>query len=359
MKKVRSGVLSSEARCTGVKYFLCIGLLLIFASVLCVHVGDAVAAEEQITLRLAQFTKETAGESIVMKWWGDEVMKRSGGKIKVEYYFGEKLVKMREQYDAIRTGMADLGAYVSVWMPAKAPIFTIGGMPGMPTDDFYTTLVAASKLGKTEAAQKEFTGNNVHFLTANGHTGDYIYSDKPINRLDDLKGMSIATWGYYSRAFVIWGAKPASIPSPEIYDAIKRGVVNGCNKPLFQGVSMALWEVAPNVMTPKIGLNVVVPLVMNLDTWNKLPTELKKVVDEVSAEYPKKDAEDFKKIDEDAIAKMKSKGMNFTQLPDEDIAKMKGMVASLWDEWAEDMNKKGIPGTELKDKYYGWLQGKE
>ena len=206
---------------------------------------------------------------------------------------------------------------------------------------------------------KEFTGNNVHFLTANGHTGDYIYSDKPINRLDDLKGMSIASWGYYSRAFKIWGAKPASIPSPEIYDALKRGVVNGCNKPLFQGVSMALWEVAPNVMTPKIGLNVVVPLVMNLDTWKKLPPDLKKVVDEVSAEYPKKDAEIFKKIDEDAMAKMKSEGMNFTKLPDEDVAKMKGMVASLWDAWAEDMNKKGIPGTELKDKYYGWLQGKD
>jgi TRAP-type C4-dicarboxylate transport system substrate-binding protein len=55
---------------------------------------------------------------------------------------------------------------------------------------------------------------------------------------------------------------------------------------------------------------------------------------------------------------MKSEGMTFTKLPDDDLAKMKTMVASLWDDWAEDMNKKGIPGTELKDKYYGWLQGK-
>ena len=43
----------------------------------------------------------------------------------------------------------------------------------------------------------------------------------------------------------------------------------------------------------------------------------------------------------------------------EELAKMKGMVASLWDNWAEDMNKKGLPGTELKNKYYGWLQGKD
>jgi len=340
-------------------FMIFVAIFLMFFSMSGIYEGEAQAADAQFTFRLAQFTKETAGESVVMKWWGDEVMKRSGGRIKVEYYFGQKLVKMREQYDALRTGMADVGAYVSVWMPAKAPIFTIGGMPGMPTDDFYTTLVAASKLGKTEAAQKEFTGNNVHFLTANGHTGDYIYSDKPINRLDDLKGMSIATWGYYSRAFMIWGAKPASIPSPEIYDGLKRGVVAGCNKPLFQGVSMAMWEVAPNVMTPKIGVNVVVPLVMNLDTWKKLPPDLKKIVDEVSAEYPKKDAEIFKKIDEDAIAKMKSEGMTFTELPAEDLAKMKEMVTSLWDDWAEEMNKKGLPGTELKNKYYGWLQGKE
>lgn len=340
-------------------HMLFIALFLLFFTMFYILAGKALAADAQFTLRLAQFTKANEAESLAMKWWGDEVMKRSGGRIKIEYYFGQKLVKTREQFDAIRMGMADVGGYVSVWMPAKAPIFTIGGMPGMPTDDFYTALVAIDKLGRTKAAQKEFTANNVHFLSGNGHSGDYIYSDRPINRLDDLKGMSIATWGYYSRAFTIWGAKPASIPSPEIYDAIKRGVVNGCNKPLTQGPSMALWEVAPNVMTPKIGINVVTAFVMNLDTWKKLPADLKKIVDEVSAEYPKKSAEIFKINDAKSIAKMKSMGMNFTKLPDKDLAKLKGMVTELWDDWAEDMNKKGLPGTELKDKYFGWLQGKK
>ncbi|MFC1867577.1 C4-dicarboxylate TRAP transporter substrate-binding protein [Thermodesulfobacteriota bacterium] len=356
MKKVRSGVLSSEAKCAGVKTYLFIALLLMFFSVFCVNVGEAVAADKPIKFRLAQFSKAGAGEGVVMKWWGDEIMKRSGGKIKIEYYFGQKLVKMREQFDAIRTGMADIGTYVSVWMPAKAPIFTIGGMPGMPTDDTYTAVVAATRLGRTKAAQAEFTKNNVHFLTGNGHSGDYIYSNKPINRLADLKGLSVASWGYYSRAFTIWGAKPASIPSPEIYEAIKRGVVNGCNKPLFQAVSIALYEVAPYILMPKIGINVVVPLVMNLDKWKSLPPDVKKIFEEVSAEYPKKHTEIFKKIDEDSIAFMKAKGMTFTKLPDADLAKMKGMAAPLWDKWAEDMDKKGLPGTELKNKYYGWLQ---
>ena len=143
MEKNRLAVVRNKAKGGSVRFVFSIALCLLSFSMLCIHTGEALAADKQITLRLAQFTKATAGESLVMKWWGDEVVKRSEGRIKIEYYFGQKLVKMREQFDAIRTGMADIGAYVSVWMPAKAPIFTIGGMPGMPTDDTYTTVVAA------------------------------------------------------------------------------------------------------------------------------------------------------------------------------------------------------------------------
>ncbi|MFC1867414.1 TRAP transporter substrate-binding protein [Thermodesulfobacteriota bacterium] len=358
MKKTGLVALRNAVKGIGVTFLFFTFLSFLLFSMFCTYGGEAVAAEKQIKLRLAQFTKDNHHSSVAIKWWGDEFMKRTGGKVKVEYYFGQKLVKMKQQFDALRTGMADLGCYVAVWMPAKAPIFTIGGMPGMPTDDFYTTVVAAQKLGKTEAAQKEFTGNNVHFLAAVGHSGDFIYSKKPINRLEDIKGINVATWGYYSHAFKIWGANPVSIPSPEIYDAIKRGVADATNKPLSQGVSMAMYEISPYIMTPKIGVNVVFPLVMNLDTWKRLPPDIQKTATEVSEEFPKKIAEIFEKGDQEAIAKLKEKGATFTKLPDKDVTKMREMVASLLDKWADDMNKKGIPGTELKNKYLGWLQGK-
>jgi TRAP-type C4-dicarboxylate transport system substrate-binding protein len=283
-------------------------------------------------------------------------MKRSGGRVECKYFFGQKLCKAKEQNQALMKGMADVGALISVWMPAKAPILTIGGMPGMPTEDFYTALYAARELGRTKAAQEEFRRNNLVYLSSHGHSGDLIYSNKQIKRLDDLKGMRIATWGYYSKGFKLWGAEPISMISPEIYDGIKRGVADGCNKAIFQAITLGMHEVAPYVMLPKIGINVVVAFAMNMDSWNKLPPDIKKIVTEISDEFIKQAALIYEKDDKIFYDKCKEKGMTFTRLPDEDVAKMRALVAPLWDEWASDMNKKGLPGKELKDLYYGWLK---
>ncbi len=334
---------------------LCAILVMFFVSgtVLFFNPGQ-VMAEKVITLKVAHFIKEVHPMCRGLKWWGDEVTKRTGGKVQFKYFWASSLAGPPQLYDAIRTGLADMGPILPVLHAAKTPIFTIGAMPGMPTNKFLNAVWAAHQLGKTDAAQAEVKRNGFHFLYGNGHSGDFIFSSKQIKRLEDLKKMRISSFGPFGAAFKIWGSDVTWLGVAETYEGLKRGVVDGANKPLVAGITEALYEVAPYVMLPQIGINVTAVTVMREKTWNKMSPDIQKVMNEVSEEMSYKLAELFDKFDPIFIKQMKGKGMTFTSLPEGDVSKMRQSVKGIWNKWAADMDKKGLPGTELKDKFYNW-----
>jgi len=334
-------------------------LVLFFVSITVFFFNPGQAnAEKLITLKLTHFIKENTPMTNALKWWGEELMKRTGGKVKCKYFFGGALAKPPELLGALSTGMADVGPIIPVLSIAKTPIFTIGALPGAPTEEMYNAVMAAHKIGKTKAGQAEMRRNGLHFLAGHGHSGDFLFSSKPVKRLSDIKGMKISSFGPYAEAFKLWGAQVTWLGVAESYEGLKRGIADGANKPLIAGIIDSLYEVTPYLLEPKLGINVTSALVMNLQTWNKLPNDVKAVVDELSDEFPKKLSDQFAIADPFFAKQMKEKGMIFNRLPDEDVIKMREMMKPIWSKWAENLDKKGLPGTELKDQFYKWcLEG--
>jgi len=228
-------------------------------------------------------------------------------------------------------------------------------MPAAPTENTEAAWWAFLKLGHSEWGKAEFARNNLYPLFVTGHSGDYIYSSKLVEGVADLKGMRVATSGPYADAFKIWGCEPMEMASPEIYEAMKRGLVDACNKPLFQGITLGMHEVAPYLSFPKIGFTVMVGG-MNLKTWNSLPADIQELIMEINWETPKIGDEMYKKDDEMWLEKMKAEGMTFSTWSAEEAAKAREMVLPLWEWWADEMTKAGLPGEEIKDQYLEWIR---
>jgi len=282
-------------------------------------------------------------------------MKRSGGKVECEYYFGGSLAQHTELFDAVRTKMADAAPLYACFHVAQFPIFQVHRMPAAPTESTEAAWWAFLQLGYSDWGKAELAKNNLYPVGVTGHSGDYIYSVKQVKGVADLKNMRVATSGPYGDAFKTWGCEPMEMASPEIYEAMKRGLVDACNKPLFQGITLGMHEVAPYISFPKIGFTVLIH-VINLDTWNSLPPDIQNLIDEIAAEMPKVGAEMYKADDEMWLSKMKEEGMTFTTWSDAEAAKAREMVLPLWDKWAEDMTANGLPGTEIKNQYLDWIK---
>ena len=91
---------------------------------------------------------------------------------------------------------------------------------------------------------------------------------------------------------------------------------------------------------------------MNLNTWNKLPDDIKKIIAQFNQELPDVAAKmqtDLQKKTTDAL--LKAKCDTYT-LPANEVAKWKAiLVPAIYDDWTKDMSSKGQPGKETLQKY--------
>ena len=82
---------------------VCSFLLIILLSLpaFLVAPSSITAAEKTITLKLSSFLPETGTEGQLGRWWGTEVDKRTNGRVKVQYFFAESLVKTMDSLPAV------------------------------------------------------------------------------------------------------------------------------------------------------------------------------------------------------------------------------------------------------------------
>ena len=73
------------------------------------------------------------------------------------------------------------------------------------------------------------------------------------------------------------------VPGGEVYSALEKGVVDGACWPAFGAFNYKWYEVAKWQVRPRFG-ETVHPLLVNVDSWNKLSPDLQKQVTEITLE---------------------------------------------------------------------------
>ena len=90
----------------------------------------------------------------------------------------------------------------------------------------------------------------------------------------------------------------------------------------------------------------------SLKTWNKLHPAHQEVISAVNEEMRTKWIEIVMDAEETAV-KSTINDLDFYYLPDDESAKWRAVVdpESMWDQWIDDMEAKGLPGQEMFDTY--------
>jgi TRAP-type C4-dicarboxylate transport system substrate-binding protein len=88
-------------------------------------------------------------------------------------------------------------------------------------------------------------------------------------------------------------------------------------------------------------------MVMNWDSFKKLPPDLQKVIDN-SLEWAKRDiVETFDAADKAGVEWAKKQGMEFLTLKPEEMKKWLAVIGPVQDRWGRDEDPKGYPATEV------------
>ena len=300
-----------------------------------------------ITLRFAQQNPETGWSTVnCVTPWLKQVEEATGGKVKIQAFHGQTLAKGKDMWDAVKTGITDIGWCFHGYWPGMTPLTDVISLPALP---FRTAEQGSAALwqvyDKYPDIQKEFKDVKVLlFYTSEPYT--LITRDKPVKTLEDLKGMKIRmTGGPPTDMLKALGGVPMLIPMPDNYISLQKGVIDGMGAP-WEAINVWRFYEVVNYYTEVPFPAVYFSISMNKNKWKKLPKDVQDAIMKVGGLEGSKfwgrnffdamKAQTLKKLQE------VGQGDNVFELSDQERDRwLEAGGKPVWSQWVKKMEAKG------------------
>ena len=182
-----------------------------------------------------------------------------------------------------------------------------------------------------------------------------LFAKKPVNNLDDLKGLKIRSTGTSAKVVQALGGAPVAMPMSEAYDALSKGVVQGIIGPYEPMKGFKLAEVVSHSTeygSAYLNTNYVV---MNKDKWNALPPDIKKIFDEVAFEAKEWQAALWNEMDIEGRDFFKSQGGQVIPLADAEANRWIKAVEPVTADYKKSMGSKGYKEADV-DSWLSYIK---
>jgi TRAP-type C4-dicarboxylate transport system substrate-binding protein len=289
-----------------------------------------------------------------VKWWMDEVTKRSDGRVTFDTFWNASIASGPAHLEMLTKGMVDIVLGCRIYTPGVTPLgpyhFVI---PFGPTDPSLVARATRRMYEEIPAFKEELEAQNA-LLLANFVTMPYsILSKTPVTSLEDLKGKKIGLIGqYFGRWASPAGLVPVVAPMHERYTLMQTGVTVMDFHPMTHMNAFKVQELAKYHIAVEALVGAPWDLMVNLEKFNTLPKYIQDIMVQVGKEAELVLADELR-IQWDARLKREweALGITFMQFPAAERAKWAALLEDIPAEWAKEMEAKGLPGYEIIQKY--------
>lgn len=322
-------------------------------SALLIAVGAATqpaAAQDgkKLVLRVAdQFPQGHFLPRYGIKPWMEQVTKATDGQVQFEYYPAEQLGKAKDLLSLVQSGVADVVLFAPSYASDKMPLTAALELPGMFTSSCQATFTHMKLAKEGAALAQEYASNGVRVLFSAVYPPYQLVSAKrKIDSPKDIEGMKIRVLGgamdLTVRKLKGVGVKMAS---PEAFEAITRGTLDGA---IFSYGVTANYKLPAKYVTAGEGFGTAAAIfIVSENRWKQFPENVKKAMLEAGAEasrsacagMDKEEASDFEKLQQSGVTPVRWSG--------QDKKELDAVLASVANEWATDLDKRGKPGSEV------------
>ena len=291
--------------------------------------------------------------SIVDKKWMDKIEKETNGRVKFKPYWGGAVIGGRDAAEELTQGAIDIAflnptTSKSGFQITKASYIFFYGASQEVGGKVFKELRT-----KFPEIEKEYKGMKV--LCWDGDTGQLI-TRKPVRKIDDLKGMRIKVTGDVANALKELGVEAINISNAEVYVSLQKGIFDGLIAPIETLESLKFAEVAKYVTMINFYRTHSGMRAMNLDKWNSLPPDIKKVFENNIEYYGQENAAEFNRRNQHAIDAGKQLGVEFIPISKEEMAKFYAPIKTVAQKVAQELDTKGFAGTKILNEAQRLIQ---
>jgi TRAP-type transport system periplasmic protein len=307
-----------------------------------------------ITLVFASYEpSESFWAQKIFSPWIAEMEKRTQGRIKFESHFNGELVAMFDAYDAVATGQMDMAQFSPPNFAGRFPIDDINVFTQQNNHNWKPSRIYFELQQKFPQMLAQYTDTHMiapYVMYMRG----LATTKKPINTLEDykgLKGLSNGRWG--GRLMEVLGVTPVTIAFQDMFSDLQKGVIDAewcANFTLDDFKFGEVFNYIVEMATPQVTTAVAV----NLKSWNSLPADIQKIIDDTTASYwvDMVDREQILVDKERAQSALtKYPNLKWTKLSKDDMDKLAQLQRPVIDEWAAEINSKGLPGNDIRDEF--------
>lgn len=290
--------------------------------------------------------------------WAKGMEAKTNGELKIKAFPAKSVAADNNAlFDSVRTGVLQgMNPFTLYWsgkIPASVFLSSYPAGPDQPAQwdvMFY-------ELGMLEKAREIYKKLGLFYVGPIHHDANIIHSKKPVNNLDDLKGMKIRVpGGMVAEVFQKFGVSTVSLPGSDIFPALEKGTIDAAD---YVGPAvnyeLGFAQVTDNILFGPPGtMSIYQPvdlmdLTVNLRAWNKLSPEVQAIVEQEVRNYSQKHFLTIQKRNIEAMDKFRAAGSKVSRLSQADVEKWRRAAIPIWYKWAnKDKDARDIFDIQLK-----------
>jgi TRAP-type C4-dicarboxylate transport system substrate-binding protein len=306
----------------------------------------AAQPDGKIRLKYSTYFAVTHSNSVLAADFCKEIEKRTNGRVEMQFYPGGTLTTATKIFQGVVSGISDIGMSNISYNRGRFPVLEVLDLPlGFPSGYVNTHVVNdfAEKF-KPKELQK------VHVLYLHACGPNVLYTTKkPVRSLEDLQSLKVGSRGRIADVAKALGATPVGTDIADYYEGMTRGVIDAAFNPMNTLKDWKLGEIVRYATTPwKVGSMYTFYVVMNQRKWNSLPEDIKKVFNQVSAEWIEKTAHSWNENEiNGATFLLKHKGQIIT-LQDSEMARWQKALEPLLASAQNDLISNGYKKADFE-----------
>jgi len=291
--------------------------------------------------------------TVALETMKDMLAERTDGRFKMTLHYAEAISPARENLDGLQVEAFEMAQVCAFYHPGKNPLLTGPDLPFLPIGDLDVKHRVTDAYFQHPAVAEEMKRWNAKLLFDNllPQYEFFGVGEMPVD-LEQWRGRRVRTPGGIGRAMSELGAVPTTVPAPEVYTSMERGLLDAASFPYtYSHISYGLHEISDWYTANMSPGSAVCPTVVSITAWEALPEQYRSLItDEILPIALERLKEAYYKADEENFPLMEQRGLKPIVYTDEQLAEFRRVGAQpIWDAWVADMEGQGLPGQELLD----------
>lgn len=276
--------------------------------------------------------------TINIRQFAEDVAERTDGELEITVHANGSLIAHPEIKNSVRRGIVPIGELIMSRLANENPIFEVDSVPYLAANyDEAKTLWDASR----EVIAEELAGQQLRLLFAVPWPPQGIYTQKPIEELDDLRNLNMRAYNASSeRLAQLVGAVPTQIEAPDIPTAFSTGRVDAMITSPATGADTKAWDYLSHFNHAQLWLpkNMVI---VSEKAFSRLDDDVQQAVLDAAAEAETRGWDMSRQETEDALTVLRENGIVVSEPTPELAAGLKEIGETMTEEWVERAGEQG------------------